>query len=115
VNLDEVAAALGCELLCAERGGDGRDVEAVVASDGMSEILAFHCPHALMLTGLTNVQSVRTAVVADVYAIVYVRGKRPSERVLELARESGIPVLSTSLGMFESCGILYQAGLRGAM
>jgi predicted transcriptional regulator len=114
MKLDEVAAALDCELLC-PGSGDGMEVEAVVASDGMSEILAFHCPHALMLTGLTNIQSVRTAVVADVHAIVYVRGKRPSERVLQLARDKGIPVLSTSLGMFDCCGILYEAGLKGAM
>lgn len=113
MKLEEVAAALACEPLC----GDGADVEVevVVASDGMSEILAFHCPHALMLTGLTNIQSVRTAVVADVRAIVYVRGKRPAEKVLQLAREKGIPVLATSLGMFDCCGILYDAGLKGAM
>ncbi len=113
MRLNEIAAALCCEPLTTL--DHEVDIEAVVASDGMSEILAFHRPHALMLTGLTNIQSVRTAVVADVHAIVYVRGKRPPERVLELAREKGIPVLMTCLGMFESCGILYVAGLHGAM
>jgi predicted transcriptional regulator len=113
MKLKEIAAALGCELLtpCEDTG----DITTVVASDGMSEILAFHRPDALMLTGLTNIQSVRTAVVADVHAIVYVRGKHPSAKVIELACEKGIPVLSTPLGMFESCGILYRAGLEGAM
>ena len=91
------------------------DVETVVASDGMSEILAFHRPHALMLTGLTNIQSVRTAVVADVDAIVYVRDKRPEQKVLDLAGKNGIPVLATALGMFDCCGLLYQAGLEGVM
>jgi predicted transcriptional regulator len=81
----------------------------------MSEILAFHRPHALMLTGLTNIQSVRTAVVADVCAIVYVRAKRPEQKVLDLAGQHGIPILVTSLGMFDSCGILYGAGLEGGM
>lgn len=113
MNLQQIAAALECDTLNA--GAGDVDVGVVVASDGMSEILAFHCPHALMLTGLTNVQSVRTAVVADVSAIVYVRGKRPSDRVLELARENSIPVLCTSLGMFDCCGILYGTGLRGGM
>jgi predicted transcriptional regulator len=112
VKFPEVAAALHGEVLI--DGGD-LDLEIVVASDGMSEILAFHRPHALMLTGLTNVQSVRTAVVADVSAIVYVRGKRPSSAVLDLARDKSIPVLVTEHGMFESCGILYREGLKGAM
>jgi predicted transcriptional regulator len=113
MTLDEIAGVLSCETLSA--ADHDVDVEAVVASDGMSEILAFSRPHALMLTGLTNIQSVRTAVVADVSAIVYVRDKRPDEKVLELAHKSDIPVLVTSLGMFDSCGILYEAGLEGVM
>ena len=113
MDLEQIAAALSCDTLCA--AGDGVDIDVVVASDGMSEILAFHRPHALMLTGLTNIQSVRTAIVADVSAIVYVRGKHPPGEVLDLALEKDIPVLSTSLGMFDCCGILYGAGLRGGM
>jgi hypothetical protein len=113
VDLERIAEALACDTLSG--AGDGVDVEVVVASDGMSEILAFHRPHALMLTGLTNIQSVRTAVVADVSAIVYVRGKHPPGDVLALALEKDIPVLCTSLGMFDCCGILFAAGLRGGM
>lgn len=113
MTLDEIARVLGCETL--STADHDVDVAAVVASDGMSEILAFHRPHALMLTGLTNIQSVRTAMVADVSAIVYVRGKRPQLNVIDLARRSGIPILVTTLGMFDSCGILYEAGLEGVM
>ena len=113
MRLEEIADALCCEVL--SPADHVVDIAAVVASDGMSEILAFHCPHALMLTGLTNIQSVRTAVVADVQVIVYVRGKRPTDRVLQLAREKRIPILATTLGMFDCCGILHRAGLKGAM
>jgi hypothetical protein len=113
LKLEQIVATLGCEpLVCVD---SSIDIDAVVASDGMSEILAFSRPGALMLTGLTNIQSVRTAVVADVHAIIYVRGKRPPEPVLDLAREKGIPVFLTERGMFDSCGILYAAGLKGAM
>jgi predicted transcriptional regulator len=114
MKLREIADVLRCEPLTDSMDW-GLELEAVVASDGMSEILAFSSSGALMLTGLTNIQSVRTAVVADVRAIVYVRGKRPNEKVIELAAEKAIPVLVTSLGMFDSCGILYQMGLKGAM
>jgi len=113
MKLADIAAALECRPLTPLDGVN--DIDTVVASDGMSEILAFHSPGAVMLTGLTNIQSVRTAVVADVHAIVYVRGKQPPPAALELARENGIPLLSTQLGMFDSCGILYGSGLKGAM
>ena len=113
MELQKIAEALTCQNLTSVDGSI--DVKTVVASDGMSEILAFSRPGALMLTGLTNIQSVRTAVVADACAIIYVRGKRPADKVLELASEKGIPVLMTWLGMFDSCGILYRMGLKGAM
>jgi predicted transcriptional regulator len=113
MKLDEIVGILGCEVLAPV--DSAIDIKAVVASDGMSEILAFHRPHALMLTGLTNIQSVRTAVVADVHAIVYVRGKRPDQKVIDLACKNRIPILATDLGMFDCCGLLYQAGLEGVM
>jgi predicted transcriptional regulator len=114
MKLAEIRDVLECEVLA---GNDNLalEVATVVASDGMSEILAFARPGALMLTGLTNVQSVRTADIANVRAIIYVRGKRPDEKALNLARKQGIPVLATRLGMFDACGILRERGLKGDM
>ena len=68
-----------------------------------------------MITGLTNVQSVRTADIANVRAIIYIRGKRPNETTLDLARKNNIPVLATTLGMFDVCGLLREKGLKGGM
>jgi hypothetical protein len=65
------------------------------------------------MTGLTSIQAVRTAEVADVRAIVYVRNKRPEESAVALAQELGLPLLATPLPMFEACGRLHRAGLPG--
>jgi len=114
MKLAEIKGILECEVLT---GADNlsMEVKTVVASDGMSEILAFARPGALMITGLTNVQSVRTADIANVRAIIYIRGKRPDKKAINLARQSGIPVLATGLGMFDVCGILRERGLKGGM
>lgn len=114
MKLTEIRDVLRCEVLTGE-DDLSMEVETVVASDGMSEILAFARPGALMITGLTNVQSVRTADIANVRAIVYIRGKRPDKKAIKLARESEIPVLATRLGMFDACGILREKGLKGGM
>jgi|GEM_PF-31359 len=111
MTLSEICDLLACET--ATDVDDDPEFTAVVASDAMSEILTTSHHGALMLTGLTTIQSVRTAIVADVPTIVYLRGKRPSEKVLALARDKQIHVLLTRLGMFEACGILYEAGLEG--
>jgi len=114
MKLAEIRHVLQCEVLTGD-AGLSIDVETVVASDGMSEILAFARPGALMITGLTNIQSVRTADIANVCAIVYIRGKRPNEKAIHVARKSNIPVLATGLGMFDVCGMLRELGLKGGM
>ena len=114
MKLVEIRDVLQCEVLTGENRLS-MEVETVVASDGMSEILAFAHPGALMITGLTNVQSVRTGDIANVRAIVYIRGKRPDKRAIALAGEGSIPVLATNLGMFDVCGILRELGLKGGM
>jgi predicted transcriptional regulator len=114
MTLEQIKNLLGCQVLTPEFDLSN-EVSTVLASDGMSEILAFHSPGALMVTGLTNIQSVRTADIADVRAIVYIRGKWIGEKTIELARQKEIPVLTTPLGMFDVCGILREHGMKGAM
>jgi len=112
MTLAEIKDLLHCEVLS---GSDslGLDVTQVVASDGMSEILAFAKSKELMVTGLTNIQSIRTADIAGVSAVVYCRGKVPAKQVIEFAAEKRIPVLVTKMGMFDICGVLYSKGLEG--
>lgn len=79
----------------------------------MSDVLAFGKPGILLLTGLTNAQSVRTANIIEAKAIVYVRGKKPDNEGIEIAKKMGIPILSTNLMMYSACGLLYNNGLPG--
>ena len=78
----------------------------------MSDVLASIKPDAVLLTGLCNVQVVRTAQMADVRAIVFVRGKIPQPETIELAAQENIPLITSPYGMFELCGRLYEAGLH---
>ncbi len=82
------------------------------AADLMSDVLALVEPGAILLTGLCNPQVVRTAEMADISGIIFVRGKQPMPETVALAQEKGIPLVTTNLSMFEACGRLYQAGLR---
>ena len=113
MKLSKVKDILECEVLYGEEILDEIEVSSCLGSDMMSDILAYAEPWAILITGLTNAQSVRTANVADAAAIIYIRGKKPHETTLELAQEMRIPVLSTEKGMFEVCGLLYTAGLAG--
>lgn len=78
----------------------------------MSDVLASIQPEAVLLTGLCNPQVVRTAVMADIAVIIIVRGKKVPQATIDLAAQENIPLISSPCGMFELCGILYNAGLR---
>lgn len=88
-----------------------REVAGAMGADLMSDVLASIRPGAVLLTGLCNPQVVRTAQIADIKAIIFVRGKSPAKETILIANEEDIPLITTSLGLFEACGILYQAGL----
>jgi len=88
-----------------------REIKGACAADLMSDVLASARPNAVLLTGLCNIQVVRTAQMADIRAILFVRGKQPAPETIALAEEENIPLLSTPLGMYELCGRLCQAKL----
>ena len=81
------------------------------SADLMSDVLCFNLSRGLLLTGLINPQSVRTAEMADVAALLIVRGKTPPPETIKIAWEVGIPIAGTEMTMFEACGRLFGAGL----
>lgn len=112
MTVSDIKNLLGANFLCGEDHAD-REVHTACGSDMMSDVLAFVKDQSVLLTGLCNPQSVRTAEMMDIVCIVFVRGKTPDESVIELAKERKIVLLSTPMRMFAACGILYEHGLRG--
>ena len=108
----EVCNALDAKLLVGEEFLT-KDVHAACGSDLLSDVLAFVKDQSVLLTGICNLQVLRTAEMMDIVCIVFVRGKEPDESMLELAEELGIVILSTNHRMFTACGLLYEKGLRG--
>lgn len=112
MKIREVVSLLNAEILCGEARLD-TEIHTACGSDMMSDVLAYVKDQSVLLTGLLNPQVVRTAEMMDMLCIVFVRGKRPEQNVVELAREKGIVLLSTEMRLFVACGILYSHGLGG--
>lgn len=113
MTMEQICSLLDCTVLVDPGGLNGLCISRACGADLMSEVLAFTKADALLLTGLTNAQTVRTAEVADLKAVIFVRNKEPQADAVELARHLGLPLLRTALPMFEACGRLYAAGLPG--
>lgn len=112
MTITQAAKALDGTILCNENL-QNLEVSSACGSDLMSDVMAFVKDQVLLLTGLINVQVIRTANLMDIGAICFVRGKQPTQEMIDLANELGIILLTTKLPMFLSCGKLYQAGLTG--
>jgi predicted transcriptional regulator len=111
MKIDEI-----CSLLSAEIHNEVPDpdfeIERAFASDLMSDVLTLMTDHLLLITGLNNIQTIRTAEMSDIGHVLIVRGKKPNLKMIELADELGIVLLSTRFSMFKASGILYTDGLE---
>lgn len=112
MTIGDIKNQLNAKVLCCERHLE-KEVHTACGSDMMSDVLAFVKDQSVLITGLCNPQTVRTAEMMDIICICFVRGKTPDESVIELAEERDIVILATEMRMFEACGKLYEQGLRG--
>jgi len=107
ITLAEVRDLLGADVFYGE--DLTISITEIGAADLLSDVLALSKPGTLLLTGLVSPQVIRTVLVADLCGVVFVRGKKPGDEILSLAKEAKVPVLGTPLRMFEAAGRLYQA------
>jgi len=114
ITIRDLIKILDAKVLCGEEKLD-EEVRSACGSDLMSDVLAYVKDQAVLLTGLMNQQVVRTAEMMDMVCVVFVRGKEPDEAIIALAKEKNIAVMTTTHRMFTSCGLLYQAGLKGGL
>lgn len=112
MNVQDIMRVLDAELVCGEENLDV-EVHEACGSDMMSDVLAFVKDQAVLLTGLVNIQVVRTADMMDMVCIVFVRGKEPDADMIALAKRRGMVLLKTQHRMFTACGLLWENGLRG--
>ncbi len=111
MKLKQIVKILNAEMISSNVGD--LDLKMGCGSDLMSDVLIYVKPDSILFTGLTNIQVIYTASTAGIKAICFVRGKKPPEETVDLAKKKKIALLTTSLPMFESCGRLYNEGLIG--
>ncbi|NLO86874.1 MAG: hypothetical protein GX096_15820 [Clostridiales bacterium] len=112
MTIKELLPVINARVLCGDDRLD-QEVNSACGSDLMSDVLAFVKDKTVLITGLTNVHVMRTAEMLDIHCVIFARGKVPQEEILEEARELDIVVLTTEYTTFTTCGMLYEAGIRG--
>jgi predicted transcriptional regulator len=111
MKIQDVADIIGGTVLCGDEKLN-QEVDFAFASDLMSDVLTTQVDKMVLLTGLANVQALRTAEMSDIQCVVFVRNKKVTEEMIDLAAESGIVIIECKSSMFKAAGLLYQNGLK---
>ena len=110
MKLREISELLNAKVRCGEDRLD-EEHETAFASDLMSDVLTLGDYNPVILTGLCNMQTIRTCEMGNLDIIVLVRRKKASEEMIEEAEDEGMVVMESDFSMFKACGLLFKAGL----
>ncbi len=110
--LSQIKDELKAEVLTGEDRLE-KSVDVGGGADLIDEVLFSRLKGSVLLTGLQNADVVEAANKAGVTALVFVRGKRPEDQAVDLARQYNMPLLVTRFSLFIACGRLYMSGLKG--
>ena len=111
MKLSEIAKVLNAKVVCGNERLD-EEQDKAFASDLMSDILTLGDNFPMIVTGLCTMQTIRTCEMGNLDIIVFVRKKKPTEEMIELAEDEGMVLMECEYSMFKACGLLWEAGLK---
>ena len=111
MTCNEIAQLIDGKIICGESQTDLR-FDKAFASDLMSDVLTIDTENLLLLTGLNNLQTIRTAEMAEVKCILFVRNKKPSNEMQALATKENIALITSEKSLFHVSGLLFTAGIK---
>lgn len=111
MRIDEIVAVAKLKILTGKSEGN-KDLQFAFSSDLMSDVLTIDKENLLLITGLNNLQTLRTAEMAEVDCILFARNKQPTEEMIALATKENIVLMVSEKSVFHLSGLLFKAGLK---
>lgn len=111
MTIDELAVLIDGTIICCEEKKSEK-VEHAFASDLMSDVLTVEMENLVLITGLANMQVIRTSEMAEISCVVFGRDKRVNDDIIDLARQNSMVLVQSPHSVFHISGELYKAGLK---
>lgn len=89
-----------------------KDFEGVYISDMVSDIITGPKANALLVTLQTHKSLIAAANLVDMAAIVFAKGKKPADDVVELANKAGIALFVTDTDTWTFASKLMKLGIQ---
>jgi hypothetical protein len=111
MTIKEITKIIEGKALCCEEKLS-TVIEFAFASDLMSDVLTIEKDNLLLITGLANLQAIRTAEMSDIFCIIFARNKKIGSEIISLAKENGMVIIESPYSVFHISGKLYEAGIK---
>ena len=111
MKIIDIQKLLEARIVAGHRFSD-RNIKKAFSSDLMSDVLTLDEEDILLITGLANVQLLRTAEMADIYVVILARNKPASPEMIQLAEENKIVLIETPFSIFRVSGLLFSNGIK---
>jgi serine kinase of HPr protein (carbohydrate metabolism regulator) len=110
MTVEEISKLLDAEIICGKNRASLK-IDLAFASDLMSDVLTLGEDNVMLITGLANMQTIRTAEMAEIPCVIVARDKEVSDEMTEIAEENGIILLKCRYSVFKTCGLLFREGI----
>jgi len=111
MTIKEITEIIDGRVICCE-DKLSTQVEYAFSSDLMSDVLTVEKENLLLITGLANLQTIRTSEMSDITCIIFGRDKKIGEDMVSLARENHMILVESPHSVFHISGELYKAGIK---
>ncbi len=111
MTIKEIANLVNGKVVCCENKLSDV-IEYAFASDLMSDVLTIEKENILLITGLANLQAIRTSEMSEINCIVFARDKKIGNEIISLAHENNMVVIESPYSVFRISGELYKAGIK---
>jgi hypothetical protein len=111
MKADEIASVTGADVLTGKKSC-GAEIQHAFSSDLMSDVLTIDMEKLLLITGLNNLQTIRTAEMAEIACILFARNKKPTPEMIALAKKENMILMVSEKSVFHLSGLLYKAGIK---
>jgi serine kinase of HPr protein (carbohydrate metabolism regulator) len=111
MTVREITEIIDGKVICCEERLS-TNVEYAFSSDLMSDVLTIEKENMVLITGLANLQTIRTSEMSEISCIIFARDKKIGEQMITLARENSMILVESPHSVFHISGELYKAGLK---
>jgi hypothetical protein len=111
MTIKEITEIIDGKVICCEERLS-TCVEYAFSSDLMSDVLTIEKENMVLITGLANLQTIRTSEMSDINCIIFARDKKIGNDMVSLARENNMILVESPHSVFHISGELYKAGIK---